>query len=84
MSIKKDNVMNNEILSPLQSRAARAMLNWSQVELADKARVAKQTIADFETGKRAPYDRTLRDIKKVLENNHIEFLGANGVRILEV
>ena len=52
---------------------ARAGLNMSQVELARKASVATATIAEFEKGRRTPYDRTVRDIRKVLEDAGVEF-----------
>jgi transcriptional regulator with XRE-family HTH domain len=74
---------NSAILGPTQCRAARALLGWSQAELAERAGVAKQTLADFERGARSPYPRTLADIKKVLEAEGIEFMngGAPGVRL---
>jgi transcriptional regulator with XRE-family HTH domain len=49
-------------------RAARGFLNWSQEELAKKAGTAKQTIINFESGKREPYERTLKNIRAALEN----------------
>lgn len=54
-------------MTPAQCRAARALLGWSQDKLADEAKVAKQTLADFERGARTPYPRTLADILKALE-----------------
>ena len=62
---------------PAQCRAARALLRWSQADLAEKAKVGKQTLADFERGAREPYDRTLADIVSVLEEGGIEFVGAD-------
>jgi len=61
-----------------QARAARALLGWSQQRLAQEAKVAKQTIADFERGARLPYERTLRDIQLTLEVAGIEFLQQDG------
>ena len=66
------------MISPEQSRGARAMLGWSQEELSAAAGVAKQTLTDFERGARAPYQRTLRDIKEALEEAGIEFIDENG------
>jgi transcriptional regulator with XRE-family HTH domain len=83
-SIEKIYIMSNiGILYPEQCRAARALLNWSQAELAERASVAKQTLADFERGARSPYPRTLADIKKALEVEGIEFLngGSPGARL---
>lgn len=70
-------------LFPEQCRAARALLNWSQAVLAERAAVAKQTLADFERGARSPYPRTLADIKEALEAAGVEFTNGNapGVRL---
>lgn len=65
-------------IMPEQCRAARAMLGWSQVELAQRAKVAKQTLADFERGARKPYARTLDDIRSILESAGVEFIPENG------
>ncbi len=73
--------MSNTIISPEQCRAARGLLNWTQIELADQSKVAKQTLADFERGARKPYERTLVDIQKALENAGVEFISGNGVRL---
>jgi hypothetical protein len=45
--------------------------------------VAKATIANFELGKRTPYDRTLDDLLAVLEAAGVEFTngGQPGVRL---
>jgi transcriptional regulator with XRE-family HTH domain len=70
-------------LSADQCRAARALLNWSQRELADASKVATKTIADFERSTRAPYDRTLAGMQRALEAAGIEFIngGKPVVRI---
>lgn len=46
----------------------------SQAELARLAGVAAATIAEFEKGRRTPYERTVRDIQQVLEEAGIEFV----------
>ncbi|TNC06546.1 transcriptional regulator [Methylobacterium terricola] len=61
-----------------QCRGARALLEWTQDRLAEAAGVAKKTLADFEGGKRTPYDRTLADIRRSLEAAGIEFIPENG------
>ena len=53
---------------------ARTGLNMSQAELARRAGVAAATIAEFEKGRRTPYERTVRDIQQVLELAGIEFV----------
>ena len=56
------------IITPEQCRMARAGLHISQADLARRASVAPATIAEFEKGRRTPYDRTMRDIQRVLED----------------
>lgn len=65
-------------LSPAQCRAARALIQWSQDDLAKAAKVAKPTIANFEAGNSQPYDRTLVDIRRALETAGTEFIPENG------
>ena len=71
------------MLNKEQLRAARAWLDLSQNELAKISDVAPQTIKNFERGASMPYERTLRDIQKVLEERGIEFVfdGGEGVGI---
>jgi transcriptional regulator with XRE-family HTH domain len=63
-------------VTPAQCRAARALVGWSQDELAASSKVAKATIANFELGKRSPYARTLEDLRDALEAAGVEF--TNG------
>ncbi len=75
-----------DIISPEQCRAARGFLNWSQEELAEKVRVGKTAIGDFEREKTIPYKKTLEDIKKAFEDAGIELVnGGNGqsVKLLD-
>jgi transcriptional regulator with XRE-family HTH domain len=65
-------------LSAAQCRAARALVKWSQDDLAGAAAVAKKTIADFEGDQRQPYLRTLAAIRIALEAAGVEFIPENG------
>ena len=65
-------------ISPAQCRAARALLGWSQDELAQESKVAKATIANFEAGKRTPYGRTLDDLVGALDRAGVLFIPENG------
>lgn len=76
------------VITPEQCRAGRALLGWSQEELGKRSQVAKATIANFEVGKRTPYERTLSDIRKCLEAGGVVFMaegemveGGQGVRM---
>src|SRR4051794_39645965 len=70
--------MSNVGLTPEQTRAARGLVGWSQTDLAEAAGVARGTLADFEAGKRIPYDRTLQDIRSALESAGVMFVEENG------
>ncbi len=61
-------------ITPEQCRMARAGLHISQAELARRANVAPATIAEFEKGRRTPYERTVRDIRRVLEETGATFI----------
>jgi transcriptional regulator with XRE-family HTH domain len=65
-------------IRPEQARAARALLGWSRAELAKKSEVSAATLADFEAGKRQPYDRTLVDVRAALEAGGVVFIPALG------
>ncbi len=54
------------------------MIGWSQAELAEKARVARQTVVDFERGARTPYPNNLAAIRAALEAAGVEFIERNG------
>lgn len=67
-----------ELLTPEQSKAARALLAWSQQELASAARVAISTVADFERGARMPVANNAQAIREALEGQGLQFI-AGGV-----
>jgi transcriptional regulator with XRE-family HTH domain len=72
----RSNVEN--ILTPEQSKAARALLAWSQQELASAARVAISTVADYERGARTPVANNAQAIREALEGQGLQFI-AGGV-----
>ncbi|WP_354346230.1 helix-turn-helix transcriptional regulator [Phyllobacterium ifriqiyense] len=61
-----------------QCRGARAMLGWSQAELAKAANVSRQTIADFERGAHMPISNNLVGIVRAFQEAGIEFIPENG------
>lgn len=71
-------MFGEKVLSSAQCRAARAMLEWTREDLAAKCGVSRPTLADFETDKRKPYDRTLADIRRTFEDAGLEFIPENG------
>lgn len=68
----------DETLTRDQIRAARALLALSQQELAEAARVATSTVADFERGFRVPVANNLQAIREALEAKGLQFI-AGGV-----
>jgi transcriptional regulator with XRE-family HTH domain len=54
------------------------MLGWTREQLSERSKVSPATLADFEAEKRTPYDRTLADIRRALEDGGIEFIPENG------
>jgi DNA-binding XRE family transcriptional regulator len=65
-------------LTAAQCRAARGLIGWSQQQLATASKVAKPTIANFEAGKSAPYERTTKDLIVALESAGVIFVAENG------
>ncbi|WP_245458423.1 MULTISPECIES: helix-turn-helix transcriptional regulator [unclassified Mesorhizobium] len=65
-------------ISVEQCRGARAMLGWSQAELAESANVSRATVVDFERGLRVPHRNNLGAIREALEAAGIEFIPENG------
>jgi DNA-binding XRE family transcriptional regulator len=71
--------MDKLVATPAQCRAARALLYWTQANLAKHAGVARKTVADFELATRRLHLRTRRDITATLENAGVEFLWDDEV-----
>ncbi len=60
------------MLSPEQSRAARAWLEWSQDDLAKRASVGLSTVRSFEKGERTPIKNNLDALREALEQGGIK------------
>jgi uncharacterized protein (DUF433 family) len=77
--------MTIEIVIPPQVRAGRALLGWSQEDLARKAGVAITTVRDVEGEKRAE-TAAAGEVVRALKNGGVEFVagsttGGPGVRL---
>jgi transcriptional regulator with XRE-family HTH domain len=66
-------------LTPRQVRAARALLTWSQQDLAKRAGIAVSTVADFERGQRTPVPNNAEAIRVALEKAGIRFPPGGAV-----
>jgi transcriptional regulator with XRE-family HTH domain len=60
-------------------RAARALLAWSQQDLAEAAGVATSTVADFERGQRTPIPANAQAMRAALEKASVRFLPNGAV-----
>lgn len=65
-------------ITPAQSRAGRALLDWSQVSLAKASNLGESTIKNFEAGRTIPTINNLAAIRAALEAAGVEFIPENG------
>jgi transcriptional regulator with XRE-family HTH domain len=61
-----------------QCRAARALLDWGQADLAEKAGVGIVTVRQLEAGSHDARRATLQVIRHALELAGVEFIDENG------
>ncbi|CAH1649697.1 MULTISPECIES: helix-turn-helix transcriptional regulator [unclassified Chelatococcus] len=70
--------MPTSFLTGAQLRAARALLNWTVRDLADRAQVHRNTISAFESEKTFPNTSTLAALVRPLEQAGIVFMEDNA------
>lgn len=70
--------MTCAMMTSAQSRAARALLDWSQEQLAAAAHLGVSTIRDFEKGRRVPTHNNLAGMVAALKGAGVEFIPENG------
>ncbi len=63
---------------PSQIRAARALLDWRQVDLVKASGVSDLTIKNFERGATHPHANTLDALRRALEAAGVIFVAENG------
>jgi predicted transcriptional regulator len=67
-----------EELSPAQCRAARALLEITQTQLAASAGLGLSTVVDFEKGRRQVSPESVETIRRALVRADVEFIDENG------
>lgn len=70
-------------LSPALVRAARALLDWQQADLAKAAGLSLTAIKNFERNSGTTRERTVLTMKNALEAHGVEFPVSGGVRHIE-
>ncbi|WP_242219430.1 helix-turn-helix transcriptional regulator [Shinella zoogloeoides] len=65
-------------ISPAQCRAARALVEMDQAKLAEAANVSRNTVVDFEKGRRTPNTNNLLALQSALEAMGVIFVPENG------
>ena len=68
----------NVDLSPAQCRAARALLDWTQPELAQASSLGLSTVVDFERERRSVSPQAVNAMRAALEAAGVEFIAENG------
>jgi DNA-binding XRE family transcriptional regulator len=70
-------------MEPMQCRAARGLLHWTQNELARRAGVSDVTIRGFENDQTTPTRATLAVLRQAFEKAGVEFTNDEhpGVRM---
>jgi transcriptional regulator with XRE-family HTH domain len=66
------------IMTPAQCRAARALIEWTQPNLAEAAQLGLSTVVDFEKSRRAVSPEAVAAIRRALEEAGVIFVEENG------
>jgi transcriptional regulator with XRE-family HTH domain len=65
-------------MTPSQCRAARSLLDMTQSQLADAAKLGLSTVVDFERERRLVSQEATIALRRALETAGVEFIDENG------
>jgi transcriptional regulator with XRE-family HTH domain len=70
-------------MTPSQCRAARALIDWTQPDLAEASRLGLSTVVDFERERRRVSQDAVATMRGALERQGVEFTNGKrpGVRL---
>ncbi len=66
------------MITPAQIKAARAMLDWKQTDLAKAAGLSEMSVKNVEKGQKDSRMSTIQSIRSALESAGIMFIDQNG------
>jgi transcriptional regulator with XRE-family HTH domain len=66
------------MITPAQCRAARALLDWSQRQLASAAQIGVSDVGQFERNGARRRPATIGIVRRALEAAGVEFIAENG------
>ncbi len=69
---------NVDVITAAQSRGARALLNMTQPELAERAGLGLSTVVDFEKSRRKVSIDAISAIQRALVSAGVKFIHENG------
>ncbi len=72
-------------MTPQQCRAARALLDWSQADLARRSKVAVRTVQNFEKGAHETMQAKLDAMQSTLQVAGVQFSNGDqlGVKLVK-
>ena len=63
------------MITPEQCRAARALLDWTQMDLGSRANISNQTVRNFEHRTSQLKDSTAKLLRLIFEAEGVRFIG---------
>ncbi len=67
-------VKKSDLITPAQCRAARALADMTQPELAERSDLGLSTVVDFEKSRREVSERAIIELRGALERAGIRFI----------
>ncbi|MBB3962896.1 MULTISPECIES: helix-turn-helix transcriptional regulator [Rhizobium] len=70
-----------KILTPALCRAARGIVDWTQMELSERAGVSRSTVRDYEGGRHDVHRATAAQLKLALESGGVNFVDLENGKV---